>query len=52
MAIKPLCDKCCNELTDYGAILLSPPNNSSEVKKFHICLNCYKDIEAELTNKD
>lgn len=32
MAITPKCDKCGHELTDYGAIILSPPNEQSEVK--------------------
>jgi hypothetical protein len=48
MAIKPICDKCKEELTDFGAILLSPPNEKSEVKKFHICKKCYKEIEQDL----
>lgn len=48
MAIKPKCDKYGNELTEFGAILLSPPNEDSEVKKFHICVECYKKIEQDL----
>lgn len=44
MAIKPKCDKCGKELTEFGAILFSPPNDKSEVKKFHICVSCYQDI--------
>lgn len=41
MAIAPKCDKCGQELTKFGAILFSPPNQNSEVKKFHICQDCY-----------
>lgn len=46
MAIKPFCEfkvthKCENELTDFGGILLSPPNENNEVKKIHICKICY-----------
>ncbi|HMS92287.1 MAG TPA: hypothetical protein PJ993_02410 [Candidatus Saccharibacteria bacterium] len=44
MAIKPKCDKCGKELAEFGAILFSPPNSKSEVKKFHICVSCYQDI--------
>jgi len=46
MAISPTCDKCGQELTDYGAIILSPPNKQSEVKKLHICQACYQQIQA------
>ena len=34
MAIKPKCDKCQNELKEFGAILLSPPNKKSNVHFF------------------
>ncbi len=51
MAIKPLCDKCKKELTEYGGILLSPPDEKSMVKKFHLCSVCYKKYEVELVEK-
>lgn len=38
MAIKPVCDKCGKELTEFGAILFSPPDSNNTVKKFHICV--------------
>lgn len=44
MAIKPICDSCDQELKDFGGILLSPPNKKSQVKKFHLCVKCYKDL--------
>lgn len=44
MSIKPICDKCKKELEDFGGILLSPPNQESQVKKFHLCKNCYQEI--------
>lgn len=50
MAIKPVCDKCGKELTEFGAILLSPPNQDSEVKKFHLCKVCYQEIIASFNN--
>ena len=30
------------ELKDFGAILLSPPDKDNSVKKFHLCKQCYK----------
>ncbi len=51
MAIKPKCDKCKEELKDFGAILLSPPNKKSDVRKFHICKDCYKGIAVNLKVK-
>lgn len=44
MSLKPICDKCKKELKEFGAILLSPPDKKSTVKKFHICKGCYKEI--------
>ncbi|MEK6972497.1 MAG: hypothetical protein AABW72_00465 [archaeon] len=44
MSIKPICDKCKKELTAFGAILLSPPNKKSMVKKFHLCKKCYSQL--------
>ena len=51
MAIKPQCDKCGDELIDFGGILLSPPNEKSEVKKFHLCKSCYEKLEKELVKE-
>lgn len=48
MAIKPTCDKCGNELLEFGGILLSPPDKENKVVKFHLCKNCYADFEKEL----
>ncbi|HME87303.1 MAG TPA: hypothetical protein VKE88_02730 [Candidatus Nanoarchaeia archaeon] len=45
--IKPVCDMCKQELTDFGAILLSPPHGH-DVKKYHICKACYTDVEKKL----
>ncbi len=44
MSIKPICDKCNKELTKFGAILFSPPDQKSNVKKYHICVKCFKEI--------
>ncbi len=47
--IKPKCDYCGNELAEMGGILLSPPNEDSMVKKYHICINCYSRLLPTIT---
>lgn len=42
--IAPKCDKCHEELTEFGGILLSPPNKENKVDKFHLCVSCYQFI--------
>lgn len=49
MAIKPFCDKCKKELTEFGAILLSPPDQKGMVKKWHVCKECYEEIAKAIT---
>lgn len=44
MAIKPICDRCKKELTDFGGILLSPPDDQRKVIKFHVCKDCYQEL--------
>jgi len=39
--ISPKCDICKEELNEYGALMFSPPDEEGNVKKFHICKNCY-----------
>ena len=48
MAIKPICDKCRQELVDFGAILLSPPDTENNVKKYHLCQDCFTNIVNDL----
>lgn len=48
MAIRPTCDKCGKELKAFGAILLSPPDEQSTVKKYHICVDCYSILIKEM----
>jgi hypothetical protein len=50
MSIKPICDKCGAELTDFGGILLSPPNQKGEVKKLHLCVGCYQTVITDFTH--
>ena len=44
MAIKPICDKCKNELIDYGGLLFSPPDEKGMAKKWHLCKECYEGM--------
>ncbi len=48
MAIKPICDKCKQEITQFGALLFSPPDAGSRVDKFHLCVNCYAEILKDI----
>lgn len=41
--IKPVCDKCKNELTEYGGLLFSPPDEKGMVRKWHLCKRCYEE---------
>jgi hypothetical protein len=47
MAIKPMCDRCKQELAAFGGILFSPPDEKSTVRKFHVCQDCYKKTLSE-----
>ena len=50
MSIKPLCESCQEELMEFGAILLSPPQADGRVQKFHLCLKCYQEIIKHYKN--
>ena len=45
MTITPICSECEKELTDYGGLLFSPPDLSGSVRKYHLCISCYKKHE-------
>lgn len=47
MAVKPICDICDLEMDEFGAILLSPPDNDDFVHKYHICIYCYKLLKEK-----
>lgn len=47
MSIKPVCDKCKKELEEFGAVLFSPPDKENNVKKFHLCKECYQKIISQ-----
>lgn len=36
---------CGQELEECGAILLSPPDESNKVEKYHLCRTCYEEIK-------
>jgi len=44
MAIKPVCDKCGNELIEFGGLLFSPPDDFGNTRKWHLCKKCYEEI--------
>ena len=52
MAIAPKCDRCGNELIEYGAILLGPPDTEDMARKMHLCVYCYKQIVESFTPAD
>jgi hypothetical protein len=41
--LKIKCDMCNKELKELGALLFSPPKGN-DVKKYHICVKCFKRI--------
>ena len=47
--MKPKCNICTEELKEFGAILLSPPDDEDLVKKYHICKKCFKKLEKRLS---
>ena len=52
MAINPKCDACGAELNEAGGILFSPPSNENTVNKYHVCKECYGDMEDLLGKKE
>ncbi len=54
MAIKPNCEvvSCGRELTEFGAILFSPPDKDGMVKKQHVCVDCYSTFQSRFFKQD
>jgi hypothetical protein len=50
MSISPICDFCKTELTDFGGLVFSPPENTetgtSQVEKLHVCKVCYQGMRS------
>jgi hypothetical protein len=44
--IHPVCAICEQELTEPGAILLSPPDRKGKIKKYHICKKDFKRLKS------
>jgi len=44
VAIKPICNRCGKELDKLGGLLFSPPDNKNNVKKYHICKDCFGSL--------
>jgi hypothetical protein len=49
MAINPKCDSCKRELSEFGGILLSPPDDKDNVRKYHLCKSCYEETLDSLS---
>ena len=53
MGIEPICIFCKKELNDFGAILISPPNEFDKVRdKIHVCQKCYIKMSELIVGKD
>lgn len=48
MSINPICNKCGNELKEFGGLIFSPLDKKDIVKKYHICRKCFKKIEKSI----
>lgn len=44
MSITPVCARCGKELTAFGGLLFSPPDKNDNVRKTHLCKDCYYEI--------
>jgi hypothetical protein len=52
MAIKPKCNKCGDELIEFGAILLSPPDEESTVKNSISVKLATKPLQTNLASSN
>ena len=41
-----LCDKCTKPLNEQGGLIFSPPDKFHQLKKYHICVNCWEELKA------
>lgn len=45
MGIKPICDKCGDELIEPGALMFGPPqSDNGMVSKWHLCRPCWRMV--------
>jgi hypothetical protein len=51
MTIKPVCDRCDKELTEFGGLIFSPPDSLGNTRKLHLCKICYEEIIKEFKRK-
>ena len=47
MSISPVCNKCGKRLKEFGGLVFSPPNKKDIVKKYHLCVRCFVDVEKK-----
>lgn len=43
--IEVICNHCNKPLDQPGALMFSPPSKSHTVRKFHLCVKCWKEFE-------
>ncbi len=46
------CDKCGQRIEQPGALLFSPPMEDWMVRKYHLCVPCYKQVFKLANLKD
>ena len=56
--IAPTCDRCRQELHDFGALAFSPPilnpdgTPSRDVDKYHLCETCWQEFKRWLEQSE
>ena len=56
--ITPNCDRCHQELQDFGALAFSPPQTlpddcpARDVEKYHLCATCWQEFKCWLEQRD
>ena len=48
MSIIPNCHLCGEPLEDYGALAFSPPDHYEDCHKYHICRECWPEVQKAL----
>lgn len=51
MTITPSCDKCGKELSEFGGLAFSPPDDDGKVSKYHICRQCFSEMQKSFKKR-
>ena len=51
MPIRPLCSYCQQKLSDFGAVLISPPNDDM-CQKLHACRGCWLTLSPKPSTEE